>query len=82
MPADYKILTDQSSDSLAERVTELINEGYDLIGGVQVNHVGHNATRYTQSIYRKTNDNPPLQKDSHTSKGDFNQPPSKASEKK
>jgi hypothetical protein len=44
----YVIITDSDTTTLSKRVTEHLNEGYELVGGLVINAAG----RYCQAMVK------------------------------
>ena len=48
---DYKIISDYSPTELSKQVNELLNEGYELVGGVNIVNTDNDVRSNSQGLY-------------------------------
>jgi hypothetical protein len=48
---DYKIVSNQSPLELSKKVNELLNEGYELAGGVSIINTDNDVRSNNQGLY-------------------------------
>jgi hypothetical protein len=50
---DYKILIDDNYRTLQDKVIELLEKGYKLVGGISTTYVWQKGKEYTQAMVKE-----------------------------